>query len=129
VPNQTNPIDARDDFFRIRLVCILLEGCGMCFDRGSLKKKLDAFLTFFQVSFLDIRVCFGDRSTDVLLRYQYYVLCKEELPLDVGFMLSDTIEVSPCVVLGDSTLTIYSPSGSSSHYYNVQNGGRGGRGG
>ncbi|KAF9507074.1 hypothetical protein BS47DRAFT_1321476 [Hydnum rufescens UP504] len=70
VPNQTNPIDARDDFFRIRLVCILLEGCGMCFDRGSLKKKLDAFLTFFQ----------------------YYVLCKEELPLDVGFMLSDTIE-------------------------------------
>jgi regulator of nonsense transcripts 2 len=30
-------------------VCILLDGCGMCFDRGSLKRKLDAFLTFFQV--------------------------------------------------------------------------------
>jgi hypothetical protein len=50
MPGQANPVDAPDDFFRIRLVCSLLDGCGMCFDRGSLKKKLDAFLTFFQVS-------------------------------------------------------------------------------
>jgi hypothetical protein len=39
-----------DDFFRIRLVCTLLDTCGMCFDRGTAKKKLDFFLTFFQVS-------------------------------------------------------------------------------
>jgi len=24
---------------------------------------------------------------------KYYILCKEELPMDVGFMLSDTLEV------------------------------------
>ncbi len=38
-----------DDFFRVRLVCVLLDACGMCFDKGSQKKKLDDFLTFFQV--------------------------------------------------------------------------------
>lgn len=38
-----------DDYFRIRLVCTLLETCGVCFDRGASKKKLDFFLTFFQV--------------------------------------------------------------------------------
>lgn len=45
-------IDAPHDFFRIRLVCTLLDTCGMCFDRGSSKKKLDNFLTFFQVIYL-----------------------------------------------------------------------------
>lgn len=44
-----NPLDLPDDFFRIRLVCTLLDTCGHCFDRGSAKKKLDFFLTFFQV--------------------------------------------------------------------------------
>jgi len=44
------PIDAPDDFFRVRLCCTLLDTCGMCFDRGSAKKKLDSFLIFFQVS-------------------------------------------------------------------------------
>lgn len=39
-----------DDFFRIRLVCVLLDTCGMCFDRGTQKKKLDNFLIFFQVT-------------------------------------------------------------------------------
>lgn len=59
-----------DDFFRVRLVCVLLDTCGMCFDRGSQGKKMDNFLTFFQ----------------------YYVLCKNELPMDVDFMLSDSLE-------------------------------------
>jgi regulator of nonsense transcripts 2 len=49
LPGQVSPIDAPDDFFRIRLVCILLDACGMCFDQGSQKKKLDNFLTFLQV--------------------------------------------------------------------------------
>lgn len=40
-----------DDFFRIRLVCTMLDFCGGYFDRGSAKKKLDFFLTFFQVQF------------------------------------------------------------------------------
>lgn len=63
-------IDAPNDFFRIRLVCTLLDTCGMCFDRGSSKKKLDHFLTFFQM----------------------YVLSKEKPPMDVDFMITDTLE-------------------------------------
>ena len=72
VPGQVTPLDAPDDYFRIRLVCTLLDTCGMCFDRGSLKKKLDEFLLFFNL----------------------YVLCKEQpLPMEIEFMLSDTLEL------------------------------------
>jgi regulator of nonsense transcripts 2 len=49
LPGRSSEIDASDDFFRIRLVCTLLDTCGACFDRGSNKKKLDQFLTVFQV--------------------------------------------------------------------------------
>lgn len=49
MPLEPCPIDMPDDFFRVRLVCVLLDTCGMCFDSGSQKKKLDNFLTFFQV--------------------------------------------------------------------------------
>jgi regulator of nonsense transcripts 2 len=49
LPLQPCPIDMPDDFFRIRLVCVLLDTCGMCFDSGSQKKKLDNFLIFLQV--------------------------------------------------------------------------------
>ncbi|TFK53931.1 transcription factor [Heliocybe sulcata] len=70
LPRQPCPLDMPDDFFRIRLVCTLLDTCGMCFDRGSQKRKLDNFLTFFQ----------------------YYMLCKEPLPMDVEFMVTDSIE-------------------------------------
>ena len=54
--DKLNPLDMLDDFFRIRLVCTLLDTCGLCFDRGAAKKKLDFFLTFFQVRSLN---CFG----------------------------------------------------------------------
>lgn len=47
-----NPLDMPDDFFRIRLVCTMLDFCGGFFDRGTARKKLDFFLTFFQVSFV-----------------------------------------------------------------------------
>ncbi|PCH43529.1 ARM repeat-containing protein [Wolfiporia cocos MD-104 SS10] len=70
LPGQPCPIDMPDDFFRIRLVCVLLDTCGMCFDRGTQMKKLDSFLTFFQL----------------------YVLCKTPLPMDVEFMLVDSLE-------------------------------------
>ncbi|KAH7912407.1 ARM repeat-containing protein [Hygrophoropsis aurantiaca] len=70
VPHQACPLDMPDDFFRVRLVCVMLDTVGMCFDRGTQKKKLDSFLTFFQ----------------------YYVLCKEDLPMDVDFLLSDSLE-------------------------------------
>ncbi|KAJ7647234.1 transcription factor [Roridomyces roridus] len=70
MPNQACPVDMPDDFFRIRLVCVLLDTCGMCFDRGTQRKKLDNFLVFFQ----------------------YYVHCKDDLPMDVDFMLTDSLE-------------------------------------
>ncbi|KAG2176033.1 hypothetical protein INT44_000512 [Umbelopsis vinacea] len=65
------PIDAPDDFFRVRLCCTLLDTCGMCFDRGSAKKKLDSFLIFFQM----------------------YILSKSKPPMDVEFMVMDTLEL------------------------------------
>ncbi|GAA5999470.1 hypothetical protein JCM5350_005782 [Sporobolomyces pararoseus] len=69
-PDVASPIDGLDDCFRVRLVCTLLDTCGSCFDRGSLKRKLDNFLVFFQL----------------------YVLTKGTLPMDVGFMYADTME-------------------------------------
>ncbi|KAJ3556426.1 hypothetical protein NM688_g2036 [Phlebia brevispora] len=70
LPGQPCPIDMPDDYFRVRLVCVLLDTCGMCFDRGTQQKKLDNFLTFFQM----------------------YVLCKNPLPMDVEFLLYDSLE-------------------------------------
>ncbi|KAI0071735.1 transcription factor [Panus rudis PR-1116 ss-1] len=78
LPGQPCPIDMPDDFFRIRLVCVLLDTCGMCFDRGPQMKKLDNFLTFFQM----------------------YILCKDPLPMDIEFMLNDSLEaVRPKLVM------------------------------
>ncbi|KAH9832305.1 ARM repeat-containing protein [Rhodofomes roseus] len=69
-PGQPCPVDMPDDFFRVRLVCVVLDTVGMCFDRGTQQKKLDNLLTFFQ----------------------FYVLCKDSLPMDVEFMLTDSLE-------------------------------------
>lgn len=70
LPHQHCPKDMPDDFFRIRLICTFLDTCGMCFDRGTQKRKLDNILTFFM----------------------YYIRCKNELPMDVDFMVSDSLE-------------------------------------
>lgn len=67
-PGNSNPFDLPDDFFRIRLVCTMLDTCGICFDRGHSKKKLDFFLTFFQ----------------------YYLLTKDPVPMDIDFIVQDT---------------------------------------
>ncbi|KAK8434510.1 armadillo-type protein [Phyllosticta citricarpa] len=62
-----NPFDPPDDFFRIRLICNLLETCGTYYDKGQAKKKLDFFLTFFQ----------------------YYIHTKDSLPMDIEFIVQD----------------------------------------
>jgi regulator of nonsense transcripts 2 len=49
VTGKYNPFDLVDDYFRIRLISIMLETCGMFFNRGAAGKKLDYFLSFFQV--------------------------------------------------------------------------------
>ncbi|KAG8813394.1 hypothetical protein FRC17_001599 [Serendipita sp. 399] len=78
LPGQVSPIDTPDDYFRIRLVCTLLDCCGMCFDRGSHKRKLDRFLIFFQL----------------------YILTKSDVPMDVDFMITDTFEqLRPKIVM------------------------------
>ncbi|KAI4110026.1 MAG: hypothetical protein L6R37_000159 [Teloschistes peruensis] len=63
-----NSLDMPDDFFRVRLVCTMLDFCGGYFDRGSGRKKLDFFLTFFQ----------------------YYISTKERLPMDIDFIVQDS---------------------------------------
>ncbi|WVQ63661.1 uncharacterized protein L199_001814 [Kwoniella botswanensis] len=70
VPGRESPIDAVDDFFRVRLACTLLDTCGACFDKGSQARKLDQYLVMLQL----------------------YVTCKTELPMDVDFMLTDTLD-------------------------------------
>ena len=66
--DKPNPLDMPDDYFRIRLVCTILESCGVCFDRGAARKKLDFFLTFFQ----------------------YYTHTKTNLPMEIDFIIQDT---------------------------------------
>lgn len=61
-------MDAPHDCFRVRLVCTLLDTCGMCFDHGSSKIKLDSFLVLFQM----------------------YILAKETVPLEIEYMIEDT---------------------------------------
>ena len=68
---RPSPLDPPDSYFRVRLVCILLDTCGHYFDHGSTKKKLDAFLVFFQC---------------------YLFTKKQPLPLEVEHMVQDTIE-------------------------------------
>jgi regulator of nonsense transcripts 2 len=46
----TNPIDLPQDMIRTRIVLTILETCGQYFEKGSLKKKCDIFLLFFQVN-------------------------------------------------------------------------------
>nr|VDC89735.1 unnamed protein product [Brassica oleracea] len=65
--SEQEVLDPPEDFFRVRMVIILLETCGHYFDRGSSKKRLDQFLVHFQ----------------------RYTLSKGHLPLDIEFDLQD----------------------------------------
>lgn len=62
-PEEADKLDPPFSYFRMRLVCSLLETCGQFFNKGLAKKRLDRFLTFFQ----------------------RYLLAKPPLPLDVEF--------------------------------------------
>ncbi|GIM12927.1 hypothetical protein Vretimale_16172, partial [Volvox reticuliferus] len=69
VPELVDRLDPPDDFFRVRLVCALLDACGQYFGEGAACARLDRFLTFFQA----------------------YILSKGALPLDVEFDLQDIL--------------------------------------
>lgn len=66
-PGMSPVLDQSDDFFRIRLVCSLLETCGTYYEKGAAKRKLDFFLTFFQ----------------------YYIQTKDPIPMDIDFLIDD----------------------------------------
>ena len=68
---RPSPLDPYDSYFRVRLICVLLDTCGHYFDHGSTKKKLDAFLIFFQC---------------------YLFTKRQPLPLEVEHMVQDTVE-------------------------------------
>ena len=59
--NFISALDPPEHLFRIRLVCVLLETCGVYFDRGSSKRKLDCFLVYFQVSIQLLHNASSDR--------------------------------------------------------------------
>ena len=48
-PDTPSPIDGPDDWFRVRMVCTLLDTTVEYLDRGQWRKRLDNFLVFFQV--------------------------------------------------------------------------------
>lgn len=58
-PQVNNTLDPPDDYFRVQMICILLDSCGIYFVKGNLKKRLDFFLSFFEVSFSAIRFSFS----------------------------------------------------------------------
>ncbi len=70
-PGQICPIDLPDEYFRIRLVAALLETCGVYFEKGAVKKKLDFFLAF----------------------YQYYINIKDPIPMDIDFVVQDVFSL------------------------------------
>jgi regulator of nonsense transcripts 2 len=65
-----NENDSLTDSFRVRLACILLDTCGQYFTIAKHKPVLDRFMVHFQ----------------------HYVLQKTDLPLDLEFMVLDTLE-------------------------------------
>ena len=85
------PIDLPENLFRIRLVCLLLETCGQYFDRGSSKKKLDYFLSYFQryVWLKKSHSCW--QSVDRLSQDQKEEK-KSRFPVEVDYLIQDTIE-------------------------------------
>ncbi|KAK9476300.1 armadillo-type protein [Lipomyces japonicus] len=71
-PGKFVQLDPADDYFRIRLVCTLLETCGGYFSKGSANAKLNLFLSFFQ----------------------YYVFTKlMPLPMDIEFAFHDLLQM------------------------------------
>lgn len=79
---EADKLDPPFSYFRIRLVCSLLETCGQFFNKGLAKKRLDRFLTFFQ----------------------RYLLAKPPLPLDVEF----DVQVC-CLHVGKVCIACYCP--------------------
>jgi len=86
-PGRIIAVDLPDDFFRIRLIATILETCGVFFNRGAAGKKLDYFLSFFQVGFGPTPLATEARRT--LTAPKYYIYIKNPLPMDIEFTVQD----------------------------------------
>jgi len=69
--------DPAEDFFRARLVCVLLDTCGQYFQRGLARKRLTVFLRYF------------DRYLLLKGLHAGYGL---NLPLEIQFLLFECVE-------------------------------------
>jgi regulator of nonsense transcripts 2 len=65
--SSTASLDPPTNYFRVRLVCALLDSCGTFFAKGVARRRLDAFLPYLQM----------------------YILSKPALPLDVDLDLAE----------------------------------------
>ena len=65
---STSTLDPPDDYFRVRMVCTILETSGLCFDKGKAKIRFEKFLAYFQ----------------------FYLFNKAPMPVDVNFLVQDT---------------------------------------
>eukprot|EP00800_Vazella_pourtalesii_P014053 TRINITY_DN3468_c0_g4_i6.p1 TRINITY_DN3468_c0_g4~~TRINITY_DN3468_c0_g4_i6.p1 ORF type:complete len:946 (+),score=251.10 TRINITY_DN3468_c0_g4_i6:1-2838(+) len=75
-------LDPTDNYFRIRMICSLLETCGEYFDHGSNRKRLDNFFIFFQC---------------------YVWMKKRPLPILIEFSVTDMMEsLRPDIVYYES---------------------------
>ena len=78
---EAERLDPPFNYFRIRLVCTLLETCGQFFNKGLAKKRLDRVLAYFQ----------------------RYLLAKPPLPLDVEFdvqvYIPATVTILGCMAI------------------------------
>lgn len=66
----TAPEDPPDDYFRLQLICVLLNVCGQYFSKGAAKDKMDRFLLFFH----------------------RYILLKGPLPTRLLYIVLDSLE-------------------------------------
>jgi len=63
-------VDPPTDTYRVRLVCMLLDTCGIYFEQKHEKRRLHTFLVYFQ----------------------RYLLLKRFIPIEVEFLVSDMFE-------------------------------------
>ena len=69
-------LDPPDHLLRVRLVCTILDTCGIYFNAGSNKKKLDYFFVYFQVIVLNFHKCVSIvlRACSVIGGYNYSLI-------------------------------------------------------
>ncbi|KAJ1657487.1 mRNA decay protein [Dispira simplex] len=68
-PGRYSPLDLPHDFFRVRLCCCLLDTCGVYFTTPQAQSKIGLFL----------------------LTLELYVRAKPTLPIEIEFLLDDTL--------------------------------------